>query len=381
MIVRYLRLAIWPRGLVVDYGVPRALTVSDVAPHAALLVMLAALTIWALVYKPKVGFLGLWFFTTLSPTSSIVPIATEVGAERRMYLPLAAIVVLAVVGVAWVLERWGQTQRTTRRAHGVGLAALAVVVLALAAGTMSRNREYGSAVSLARTTLDRWPNPRARHSLGVALLTDGQREAGITELRQAVADDPAAHYTLAVALYQDGKLDEAVQHLREFLARESQRIEVPVAHELIGRILKTQGRFAEADEEFRQVLRMTPSKFEVHGLLAESLFRQQKFDEAIGHYQQFLAQRPADVAARVQLGIAYATLGRHDDAIGQFRRVVELNPQDAGAHRNLALALLDKGIVDEGVAELRRAVELNPADARVRAELDAILRAGTGTAQ
>jgi len=383
MIVRYLRLAIWPAGLVVDYGVPRAVTVSEAAPYAALLVMLAALTLWALIYRPKVGFLGLWFFTTLSPTSSVVPIATEVGAERRMYLPLAAIVVLAVVGLAWVLERWahGRDQAAPRRAHGVGLVALAVVVLAFTAGTMSRNREYSSAVSLVRTTVDRWPNPRARHSLGVALLTEGQREAGITELRQAVADDPAAYYTLGVALYQDGKLDEAVQHLREFLTRESNRIEVPVAHELVGRILKTQGRFTEAEEEFRKVLGMTPSRIEVHGLLAESLFRQEKFDQAIDHYQQFLASRPADVAAQVQLGIAYAALSRHDEAIAQFRRVVALNPQDSGAHRNLAHALLDKGMVGEGVAELRRAVELNPADARVRAELDALLRASAGNAQ
>ena len=352
MIVRYLRLAIWPSGLVVDYGVPRALGLGDVAPHAALVVMLAVLTVWALAYRPKLGFLGLWFFTTLSPTSSIVPIATEVGAERRMYLPLAAIVVLAVVGSAWVLERLAQGREdATRRAHLAGMAALALVVLALAAGTISRNREYASTVSLARTTLDRWPNPRARHSLGVALLTEGQREAGITELRQAVTDDPSAHYTLGVALYQDQKFDEAVQHLREFLARESTRLEVPVAHELVGRILKSQGRFAEADQELRQVLQMTPSRMEVHGLLAESLFRQEKYDEAIAHYQQFLAFRPADLAAQVQLAIAYAALGRQDEAIAQFRRVVALNPQDAGAHRNLAHALLERSDVDANVDE------------------------------
>ena len=42
------------------------------------------------------------FFLTLAPTSSIVPIATEVGAERRMYLPLAALSVLAVT-LAWAM--------------------------------------------------------------------------------------------------------------------------------------------------------------------------------------------------------------------------------------------------------------------------------------
>src|SRR5207247_11058674 len=145
MIVRSVRLAMWPRGLVVDYGPPRALTLTESAPYGALVLLLVALTIWALARMPKIGFLGLWFFATLSPTSSIVPIATEVGAERRMYLPLAAVVVLGVIGLAWILERYVRLQpdsaraRATRRAHVAGLVALAVVAVALSAGRVSRN--------------------------------------------------------------------------------------------------------------------------------------------------------------------------------------------------------------------------------------------------
>ena len=91
MIVRYLRLAIVPRGLVLDYGEPLPLTLSGVAPYAAAVTALLAATIIALVRRPVVGFLGAWFFLTLAPTSSIVPISTEVGSERRMYLPLMAL--------------------------------------------------------------------------------------------------------------------------------------------------------------------------------------------------------------------------------------------------------------------------------------------------
>jgi tetratricopeptide (TPR) repeat protein len=382
MIVRYLRLAIWPRGLVVDYGVPRALTLTDAAPHGALVLMLAALTIWALVRAPRIGFLGAWFFTTLSPTSSIVPIATEVGAERRMYLPLAAIVVLGVIGLAWLLERYARQSRPARtaadpmagppelqlrranaRAHLAGLVVLALVVLALAAGTVSRNREYASPVSLARTTVDRWPTARAQTSLGVALITADQHEEGINELRKALADDPSAHYTLGVALYKQGKLDEAVMHLREFLAHESLRLEVPAAHELIGRALRTQGKYAEAEQEFRHVLNMTPSNVNVHGLLAETLLRQQKFDEAVAHYQRFLAYRPNDISTLMQLGITFMALGRLDDATSQFRRIVELVPQDAAAQRNLARALLEKRAFAEAEPHARQAVLLRPEDA------------------
>jgi tetratricopeptide (TPR) repeat protein len=383
MIVRYLRLAIWPRGLVVDYGAPRALTLVEAAPYGALVLALVALTTWALVRKPHIGFLGLWFFTTLSPTSSIVPIATEVGAERRMYLPLAAVVVLGVVGLAWLLERHvllqpdsGQ-QAATRRAHVAGLVALAVVAVALGAGTVARNREYASAVSLARTTLERWPTPRAQANLGVALVAAGRDEEGIALLRSALTGDPIAHYTLGLALFREGKLDEAVRHLREFLEYDSSRFEAPAAHELIGRALRTQGRYPDAEREFRQVLTMTPANSDVHGLLAEMLLRQEKFDEAVGHYRQFLASHPNDLSTLMQLGIAYVALGRQADAVVQFRRVVELNPRDAAAQRNLARALIESRTFDEAEPPARQAVLLRPNDAIAHDELGLAL-AGQG---
>ena len=94
MIVSYAGLAVWPRSLVVDYGLPRALTIGDVVPQALLLLLMLGGTVVALVRWQAIGFLGAMFFLTLAPTSSVVPIASEVGSERRMYLPLAALVVL-----------------------------------------------------------------------------------------------------------------------------------------------------------------------------------------------------------------------------------------------------------------------------------------------
>ena len=105
LIPRYLGLAFWPRALVLDYGLPRALTLTDVLPGFALLGALLVLTVVALWRWPALGLLGAWFFITLSPASSVVPVATEVGAERRMYLPVMAIVLLVVLGVHALLER------------------------------------------------------------------------------------------------------------------------------------------------------------------------------------------------------------------------------------------------------------------------------------
>ena len=92
---------------------PQPLTLLDVWPYAVLLGILLIATVLALKQWPLVGFVGAWVFITLAPTSSIVPIATEVGAERRMYLPLAAIVTLAVTGT-WLIWHRVAPRRVTR---------------------------------------------------------------------------------------------------------------------------------------------------------------------------------------------------------------------------------------------------------------------------
>src|SRR4029434_7381145 len=101
-ISRYLFLVVWPSSLVVFYGWPLPVTFVEVLPYALLIGCLFLVTVAAWFRYPAWGFLGLWFFITLAPSSSIVPIATEVGAERRMYLPPLPVAVFAGVGTGFV---------------------------------------------------------------------------------------------------------------------------------------------------------------------------------------------------------------------------------------------------------------------------------------
>lgn len=104
LIVHYLRLAVWPTGLVLDYGEPTLRTLGEVWPAAVAVLVLLAAMIVAWFRVPALAFLGTWFFITLAPTSSLLPIATEVGAERRMYLPLVAVLSVLLVAGARLLR-------------------------------------------------------------------------------------------------------------------------------------------------------------------------------------------------------------------------------------------------------------------------------------
>ena len=103
VIVHYLRLSVVPSPLVFLYTWPLTTTIASVAPQIVVVTALVAATIVALVRRHPLAFPAACFFLILAPTSSVLPIVTEVAAEHRMYLPLAS--VISMVGDRGVCAR------------------------------------------------------------------------------------------------------------------------------------------------------------------------------------------------------------------------------------------------------------------------------------
>ncbi len=95
MWVWYVRLAILPISQNADYDVPLSHTLTEHGAAAAALVLaVAAVSITRVRFRYPVLFCGcLLFAALLLPTSSIIPLQ-DLAAERRMYLPLAGLVLV-----------------------------------------------------------------------------------------------------------------------------------------------------------------------------------------------------------------------------------------------------------------------------------------------
>src|SRR5262245_42249573 len=135
-VTRYLRLLAWPSGLTFDYG-EKPISGWIGVPGLVLLTACGIATVIAW-QRPRwmwLGFLGAWFFLILAPSSSVVPIKTEIAAERRVYLASAAVIVLTMVG----LETWRLRAGFSLRRQRVGLGALAAVLALL---TFVRSATY-----------------------------------------------------------------------------------------------------------------------------------------------------------------------------------------------------------------------------------------------
>jgi Flp pilus assembly protein TadD len=321
----YLKLAFWPRPLVLDYGTSVDVTVFQLATGIVVVGTLLIATLVSLRRRPALGFLGAWFFLILAPTSSVVPVASQVMAEHRMYLPLAAVVALAVLSA----YRW-----TGRRAVWVGLALAAVCGVL----TVQRNRDYGSWVTLWTQALDYGENFRAELNLGQALAETGHPEEAIVHYTAALRIQPqdhAAHNNLANALVDLNRLDEACRHFEEALRFKPTYAE---GHFNYANTLVRLGRPADAVGHYRTAVRLAPDHALAYYNLANALTQLNRLAEAVEAYETAVRLAPGNANAHLRLGNTLMQLGRAGQAVGEYEATLRLDPQNADAARNLDLA-------------------------------------------
>jgi hypothetical protein len=210
VLLYYLRLTALPYPLSVDYAdwpITRAWL--PALPAALAVAALGALTAWAfLVRAPRLGWLGVVFFMVLAPTSSVVPLLNEFVAERRMYLPLAAVLSLAVLGL----------HRLSRGRLAPVLAACAFATVACGAVTVDRNRDYRSEIELFTHDLRAHPNSSRLHCLLGEALSREQRQPlrAWREFERVLALGPGAckaHGHMAVLAVDLGWTLQAEHHM------------------------------------------------------------------------------------------------------------------------------------------------------------------------
>ena len=93
---------------------------------------------------------------------------------------------------------------------------------------------------------------------------------------------------------------------------------------------------------------------------AIALHREGRPAEAEALYRQVLATTPNDSAALHLLGVTLHQQGRSEEAVASIERALAIDANDAAAHSNLSLALRDLKRFDEALASLDRAIAIAP---------------------
>jgi tetratricopeptide (TPR) repeat protein len=336
-ILHYLRLCFWPSPLVFDYGPTRPTAEADWMAVVGIAVLAAAVLV-ALVRFPRLGFLGICFFALLAPTSSFVPIATQVAAEHRMYLPLAAVLVAVVVSVhaAWARLAGPGPPRFLRRAVLPTAVVLAVALLGWQ--TQRRNDDYRSDLALWKDTAAKRPdNPRGHLNLAAAHFNRGDATAALAELDVTVRlapEDADAWCNRGQAKQRLGRHDEAIADLTRAIELRPDQARYYLER---GRARRGAGRLDEAVEDFTRSLSLEPDQAETYFYRGNALLALGRTERAIADYTRATELQADFAQAYGNRGAAYGQQGKLDEAIRDCTRAIDLRPNGAEAYKNRAL--------------------------------------------
>lgn len=341
VIARYLRLVLWPRPLAIVYDWPQVTPLGVGLLPFLLIAALCVATAWGIWRRHPLGFVGACVFMALAPSSSVIPLPTEIAAERRMYLPSAALLSALVVGAWRLLSR-------LPRPRPIAITAAAAVTVALAVGARARLHDYRSSLAIWEDTIRKSPY----HS---SALSNYGREL-------VRADRPA----------------EAIPYLRRAIQLRS---DVAVMHYLLGWSLLLTKDAKGAEPPLREAIRLAPGTPNAHFALGQALAALKDWEGAAAAFTEALRVDPNDAHSRTELAkvhnnraSAFVAQGRPEDALRALEESVRVRPQYALGHLNLGNARAGQGRWQGAVDAWITAARVAPDDARIRAMVAQRLR-------
>ncbi len=236
VIVRYVYLTFVPVGLNLAYDFRPSSSPLEIKVVVSFLFLSAIVILGWLLRKsqPVFSFAIFWFFLTLAPTSSFIPIL-DVIFEHRMYLPLAG-VCIAIPILLQVVS--GKLRDFLGVPFGPGAYA-AVLLAALTVGTILRNYTWQDEARLFEDVVAKAPyNERGYTGVAWALFKKGEYEQAIQSVKQALAVIPDKRQqfmdTLGNLYLKTQRYDDAVELFKETTKVNTEPAKLAMAYNNLG---------------------------------------------------------------------------------------------------------------------------------------------------
>lgn len=365
VILRYIKLLILPLGQCFDHYVRPTKSLFEPVTFGSLLLWCSLFLIAIFWVKRNLNetlgkivlFASLWFFITLSPTSSFLPI-NDAMVERRLYLPGWAFSLL-VASLYWRIFNVQTYEPITWLRHKGLITCVGLHVIILGGLTFRRNLTYQNPASLWKEAVSLYPNnPRALMNLGsysssdeakrlyskaleisptdpliltnmgnIIYFHDGNLALAEEYYKKAISADPSfaeAYNNLGSIHFKESQLMEAADYFKKAVLAQSRYVS---AWQNLGNTYFKLGNYSDALKAYNESLALEPS-FDAYHNAANVYFIIKDYDKAVGFYQKALSIKPKDPLAIENLGNAYFKLGRYNLAIAQYERALSFSPNN-----------------------------------------------------
>ena len=356
----YIKLAFCPVGLCLDYTLPIVRGWMAIVPYAIVMIALGLFTVWGMARHTAWGFVGAWFFMNLGPTSSIIR-RPDLAVEHRMYVPLAAIVVVQVVGgyvlLGWIAKRLALN--TSSRMRGAACALGAVILGSFGLLTFMRNEDYRSNEAMWTDVVNKRPgNPRAHNNLGLEYLHQGKLDEAQSHFVEALKINPGywqATYNLGLVFEARNKTEDAIKLYTSILQVDFPALKKSLvnAYNTVGLDLRKNGKLADAAIQFRNAINIDSKFWPAHFNLALILASSGSNEDSINEFKQTLELNPEyseaqDQWAYVEVALAAKLESQQlwDSAVEHYTEAVRHKPDYADAVLKLAAAYKKRSELD-----------------------------------
>lgn len=363
VIIKYIQLLFVPVNQNIDYDLELSTTLWSFPVIASLLFILALLAAGVILYRKKrlISFGIIWFFLTLSVTSSFIPI-NDVLFEHRLYLPIIGFNIAVVYTGAYFLAAKHRT---------LLVVLLTLIVLACSAGSNRRNQVWKSEYALWKDSASKSPrNPRPWNNLGVALQHMGRTGEAKKAFKHSLQVDSS--YTLAInnlgyLHYTEGDLQTAFNLFSSAILLDSAYTDA--LNNAGGALVKLK-RAQEAIVLYERAIRSAADYGNSYHNMAIAYMHMNEFGKALETINRYLAIKPDDPDGLVWLGECYYYMQKFPEAIQAYERSIRLAPE---SHAGLTgLGNVYRAMGDTGKARdcYIRALRINPTYEPARSGLE-----------
>jgi hypothetical protein len=309
VLVRYMRMVVWPRGLGCYYDTPYFSTASLCGfclPAAILTAVVAGLVFWYWRHRSTsparakaLAFAAIWMGTAVLPVLNfrLLP-EGEIVHDRYAYLPMVGIALLAALAIRRLAMRL--PLRKLRAAWA--MSAAGVMALILGVGAVHQSLYWSDDLTLYHRAHEIAPhNPSATTSLAATAAARGMDDAAMALYKETLAMHPdfwRANLNLAYLQYAHGDFAGAVPYFQKACAVNPWDGEQFL---YLGMSLLRAGRSAEAEKAVRTALLVRPGGANYHVGLAMVLLQEGKIGEAKQEILRELGTNPGSQEAATLL--------------------------------------------------------------------------------
>ncbi len=185
-------------------------------------------------------------------------------------------------------------------------------------------------------------------SRGMDLFMKRDYEAAVREFKRAIGLSPASDFAvtsahhMASAYLQLNDTKNAVKAYETAITLDPNRDD---SHIKLGNLYFTENRYKDAEQEFKEAVRLNPSANN-HYSLGQAYLGLELYNDARSAFNHVIRLEPESPNGYFGMGQALSKQGQYQEAIFKFRKALQYDPQLYDAHAEIGYAYADMGEMD-----------------------------------